>query len=127
MQTQSVVVKTYKGSQSAATSEFQRDADRMAKLGYFPTSQNYAQGAYGCWAFLGALILCFIIIGVVVFIYMLIVKPDGTLSVTYELRKPTIDQNANLKLAEKQCPRCAETVKDEAKVCRFCGHNFEIS
>jgi hypothetical protein len=26
--------------------------------------------------------------------------------------------------ATKQCPRCAETVKEAAQVCRFCGHNF---
>ncbi|WP_255448362.1 superinfection immunity protein [Telmatospirillum sp. J64-1] len=26
---------------------------------------------------------------------------------------------------EKTCPRCAETVKAAAKVCRFCGHEFE--
>jgi hypothetical protein len=25
----------------------------------------------------------------------------------------------------KTCPQCAETVKLEAKVCRFCGHRFE--
>ena len=29
----------------------------------------------------------------------------------------------------KDCPRCAEKVQDDAKVCRFCGHEFvhEIS
>lgn len=28
-------------------------------------------------------------------------------------------------IAEKTCPRCAETVKAEAKVCRHCGYDFE--
>ncbi len=83
---QKLIVKTYKGSQSEATADFQTDAMLMAKVGYFPTTQNYAQGTYGCGAFILALILCFLIIGFIVFLYMIIVKPKGTLAVTYELR-----------------------------------------
>lgn len=82
----SVLVKTYKGSQSSATAAFKRDVKIMAEQGYYPTSQNWAQGSYGCGAFLLALLLCIVIVGIIAFIYMLIVKPNGTLSVTYELR-----------------------------------------
>jgi hypothetical protein len=32
---------------------------------------------------LGGLLLCIVLIGILVFIYMLIVKPEGTLTVTY--------------------------------------------
>ena len=35
-------------------------------------------------------------------------------------------QNAAIALTgEKTCPRCAETVKAAAKVCKHCGHEFE--
>lgn len=27
----------------------------------------------------------------------------------------------------KKCPKCAEAVKREALVCRFCGHEFAVS
>lgn len=97
----------------------------MARMGYFPTTQNYAQGSYGCGAFLLALLLCFVIVGVLIFIYMLIVKPDGTLSVTFELKSATQEQKNTVSPPEKQCPKCAEMVKQEAKICRFCGHSFE--
>jgi len=87
MQSQNIVVKTYLGSQSVASATFQKDAPVMAEQGYFPTTQNYTPGSYSCGAFIGALLLCLLLIGIIIFIYMLIVKPDGTLSVTYELKQ----------------------------------------
>lgn len=116
---QQTVVKTYKGSQEQATSEYKEDAERMAKRGYTSSSQVWTAGSYGGGSFVIALLLCFILIGILVFIYMLIVKPAGTLTVTYVLAPRT-------KL-ERVCPKCAEHVKAAAAVCRFCGHTFETA
>jgi hypothetical protein len=83
-----VIVRTYKGSQAQAITSFQADSVIMAARGYFPTSQSWVPGEWGCGAFLVALLLCLIIIGVLIFVYMLLVKPDGTLTVIYERRVP---------------------------------------
>ena len=118
-------IRTYTGSQERATKEFREDAKYLARQGYMPTSQSWAPGTYGCGSFFLALILCFVLIGIFIFIYMLIVKPEGTLTVTYEKKEealpPLLVENA----PEKTCPQCAENVKVAAKVCRFCGHMFE--
>jgi hypothetical protein len=122
------MVKTYKGKQEKATSLFQSDAAKMAKQGYFPTSQNWAPGSWGFGSFLIAFLLCLILVGFLIFVYMLIVKPAGTLTVTYE--KQVAEQPKELMPEfrkpqdEKVCPECAETVKAAAKKCRFCGHSF---
>jgi hypothetical protein len=119
---QRILVKTYKGSEAAATKEFQEDAARMAAQGYFPTSQSYAPGTYGCASFIVALLLCLIFIGILIFIYMLLVKPAGILSVTYEYRASSAERPRD---DEKTCPRCAEQVKAAAKVCRYCNYEFQ--
>ena len=81
-----VIVRNYKGSQAKATALFQADASQMARHGYVPVAQAWAPGSYGCSSFLIALLLCVVLIGILVFIYMLIVKPSGTLTVTYQLQ-----------------------------------------
>jgi hypothetical protein len=85
---QPVIVRTYHGTQESATAAFKRDAEKLAAQGYVPVSQNWAGGSWGCGAFIIALLLCVILIGFLIFIYMLIVKPGGTLTVTYQLQVP---------------------------------------
>lgn len=119
----STIVKTYKGTHDSAMAAFQAEAHKMASEGYVPITQTWAPGTYGCGAFLVALLLCMVLIGIVVFIYMLLVKPPGMLSVTYELRqsKPVAAGASEVKV----CPKCAEQVKAAAIVCRYCGHDFD--
>lgn len=38
-----------------------------------------------------------------------------------------LSPSAGAPVDSKQCPACAETVKAEARVCRFCGHEFSES
>jgi len=85
-----VLVRVYGAhQQSDAVAMFQADAASLADHGYRPVSQSWAQGQWGCGAWLVALLLCFVLIGGLVFLYMLIVKPNGTLTVTYELTSPS--------------------------------------
>jgi hypothetical protein len=73
-----VVVVTYSGrTQEDAASHFAEDAAVLAEDGYAPTSQSWADGRSGC--------LRFILLGG---FGALIFKPDGTLTVTYQLREP---------------------------------------
>ena len=134
------LVRVYKGKQqSDANNAFGKDARDLAKQHYYPTTQSWAQGQWGCGAWLMALVLCVVLVGILVFIYMLIVKPAGTLTVTYEYREPvtavpaaqqvaapyafppTGSERAESHSPSMPCPRCAETIKVGAKMCRFCS------
>ena len=118
------IVKVYRGNQKQATAEFQTDSAKMASKNYYPTSQTWSPGSYGVGSFLVAAILCFALIGIIIFIYMFIVKPEGTLTVTYTLQEVATKPALASVVKEKTCPKCAEQVKEAAVVCRYCGHQF---
>lgn len=81
------IVRSYKGkTQEQAARRFAEDAASLAEQGYHPISQSWAPGSYGCGSFIVALLLAVVLIGILIFVYMLFVKPDGTLTVTYEYR-----------------------------------------
>ena len=86
-----IIVKTYMGSQAEATMSFQADAVRMAAQGYFPVFQSWVPGRWRPRAFIAAVLLCLLIVGIPALIYMLIVTPEGALTVTYGFRGAPVD------------------------------------
>lgn len=83
------VIRVYRGTEAESYAQFDLDAALMADAGYLPTSQRWIAGQWSAGQFFVALLLCLILIGLLVFLYMLIVKPAGTLTVTYRLQAAT--------------------------------------
>lgn len=80
-----ILIKTYQGQESEAIIKYERESNILRRRGYQPTSQSYQQGQWGCGSFLLAVFFCLFIVGVLALIYMIIVKPEGTLTVTYKM------------------------------------------
>ena len=82
-----ILVREYKGKQGEATSHFRADSIELAAKGYFPKWQTWAPGEWPSKAYvLAGLLILFFGVGILVLVYLFIVEPDGTFTVTYEPR-----------------------------------------
>jgi hypothetical protein len=85
--TSSILVEAYKGKQAEATERFRARSVEMAAAGYRPTWQSWAPGEWAREAYVVATLLIFLFgMGIFFLGYLLIVEPEGTLTVTYERR-----------------------------------------
>lgn len=81
------VIRSYGGAaQRDVVADYVRDAEALAARGYEPVGQSWGDGQWDGLAFLVALILCLFGIGLILLAYMAIVRPEGTLLVTFRLR-----------------------------------------
>jgi hypothetical protein len=82
----STFIRTFRGkSQSDAITEAHKYA---AQHHVEIVSQSWEAGHWSGASFLVALLLCFVLIGLLVFVYMLIVKPAGELTVVFRYPQP---------------------------------------
>lgn len=120
-----VEVKRYRGGQRSAYAAFEADAPHMAEAGWFPTSQSYVPGSWGCGAWVIAFILLIFVIGIIVLAYMIVARPAGELVVTYEHRSPVAPPTSTPQPAEPsgtaEAPAAAQAPTDPYEQLRKLG------
>jgi len=84
-----------------------------ALLGLIPAKIAQSKGyVFGKWWVYGFLLF------IVAIIHACVLKPKNASTTTSESGHTT---NTPSTESTKKCPYCAETIKSEAKICRFCG------
>jgi hypothetical protein len=79
-----------------------------ALIGLIPAAIAQAKGhSFGVWWLYGAMLF------IIALPHSLLLRPN----------KEGLDQ-AQIDIGQKKCPQCAEFVKTEARICRFCQHSF---
>lgn len=80
------VIRTYRGhDQAAAVRAYVTDAANLAARGYEPVGQSWGDGQWDGVLFVIAVVLSLFGVGLIVLAYMAVMRPDGTLLVTYRL------------------------------------------
>jgi hypothetical protein len=79
-----IIVRTYRArTPEQAGAYFEADAVGAAAMGYYPISQSWATGSWSPASVAVAIVLSIFVVGLFVLAYMLIVHPDGALTVAY--------------------------------------------
>lgn len=79
------LTRSYHGSPEEIESLRRADEKSLATKEYFPKSQNFVPGSWGTGAYLLGVVLILVFgLGLLVLIYLVAVKPAGTLTVVYE-------------------------------------------
>jgi hypothetical protein len=108
------LVRSYTGHQPEdAEAPFEADAGLLAPIGYVPVSQSWSQGRWGRGAYVIAVLLFLLIVGFFLFVYLLLVSPDETLTVTYQHRSmPAPAPTLAARLTEPDRARWAGLISD---------------
>ena len=128
--------KVYEGNPLTSREAFEKDAPRFAALHFYPVSREFQLGKFTASRWLvaaGEAVVVALVLWLIMplwasaffsfmafLLFLLLIKPKGTLTVQYVYHPPATVEPAPM----KSCPKCAEHVKEEAVVCRFCNHDF---
>jgi len=83
-----VITRMYGGNFKKATDLAAEESPKFAAQGYVVVGQQYVPGSWSTSAWIIALLLIVFVVGLLVLVFMVVAKPPGTLTVTYQRQAP---------------------------------------